>query len=299
MLCRAYTDFPTFAALVLPWLAGDPVGNNVLSTVVDGRTVGKSPPEPDGAWLTVTEDDRIHGVQIHGVQIHGVATVTPPGGALLSMMPARAAELVAEYLAGAALGPALPFVVGPIDASTAFAKCFTERTGRAAYVTADLRIFQLQTVRPPAPAPGRARAATGADRDLLVAWSSAFAAEATPSQPGPDPTLPVDSRLAASAVEPGLPLLWLWEVDGEPVSMAWLSPPFADVTRIGGVYTPPGRRGNGYASGCVAAASQHALDFGVGTCVLNTDLSNPTSNKIYQEIGYRPVGDWQEWSFRR
>ena len=49
----------------------------------------------------------------------------------------------------------------------------------------------------------------------------------------------------------------------------------------------------------VAAASQFALDYGIGTCMLNTDLANPTSNKIYQQIGYRPIGDWREWSFER
>ena len=26
-------------------------------------------------------------------------------------------------------------------------------------------------------------------------------------------------------------------------------------------------------------------------CVLYTDLANPTSNSIYQRIGYEPVGD--------
>jgi RimJ/RimL family protein N-acetyltransferase len=290
MQCRAYTDFETFAAIVLPWLAGEPVGNNVLSTVVDGRTVGRRAPEPDGAWLIVGDPaDRILGV----------ATVTPPGGALLSMMSDSAAARIAEHLAEGDFARTLPFVVGPIEASTAFARRFTGRTARDPYVTADLRIFQLRSVTPPPPVPGKARPATDADRDLLVAWSSAFAAEATPSQPGPNPALPVDSRLAAAAAEPGLPLLWLWERDGEPVSMAWLTPPFADVTRIGGVYTPPGRRGRGYASGCVAAVSQFALDYGIGTCMLNTDLSNPTSNKIYQELGFRPAGDWREWSFHR
>jgi len=91
--------------------------------------------------------------------------------------------------------------------------------------------------------------------------------------------------------------MWLWEVDGEPVSTAWLSAPVAGVTRISGVYTPPERRGHGYASGVVAAASQHALDAGVDACMLYTDLANPTSNKIYQALGYRPVCDATQWAF--
>ena len=58
---------------------------------------------------------------------------------------------------------------------------------------------------------------------------------------------------------------------------------------IGGVYTPPESRGHGYASACVAALSQRQLDAGRAFCALYTDLANPTSNSIYQKIGYRPV----------
>jgi predicted GNAT family acetyltransferase len=69
------------------------------------------------------------------------------------------------------------------------------------------------------------------------------------------------------------------------------------VVRISTVYTPPALRGRGYASAMVAAASQHALDGGAAACTLNTDLANPTSNKIYQAVGYRPVRDTQIWRF--
>jgi predicted GNAT family acetyltransferase len=33
--------------------------------------------------------------------------------------------------------------------------------------------------------------------------------------------------------------------------------------------------------------------------MLFTDLANPTSNKIYAEIGYRRVADWEEHAFVR
>jgi uncharacterized protein len=57
------------------------------------------------------------------------------------------------------------------------------------------------------------------------------------------------------------------------------------------VYTPPEKRKHGYASDCVAALTQHLLDSGYKTASLYTDLDNPTSNKIYMEIGYEPVMD--------
>src|SRR4051794_1327852 len=49
-------------------------------------------------------------------------------------------------------------------------------------------------------------------------------------------------------------------------------------------------------SGGVAAVSQHLLDSGRKFCFLFTDLANPTSNKIYQQIGYEPVSDFRHWN---
>jgi predicted GNAT family acetyltransferase len=63
------------------------------------------------------------------------------------------------------------------------------------------------------------------------------------------------------------------------------------------VYTPPARRGHGYAAGATAAVTQAALDAGATDVLLFTDLANPTSNALYPRLGYRPVGDRLELSF--
>ncbi|OMI10137.1 hypothetical protein BTA30_20410 [Bacillus swezeyi] len=63
------------------------------------------------------------------------------------------------------------------------------------------------------------------------------------------------------------------------------------------VFTPPAHRKKGYASSCVAALSRALLDEGFSFCCLYTNLDNPTSNKIYQEIGYRPVADAVAYAF--
>ena len=63
------------------------------------------------------------------------------------------------------------------------------------------------------------------------------------------------------------------------------------------VYTPPEHRGRGYASNCVAALSQRMLDGGYQFCTLFTNLANPTSNDIYQQIGYRQIADFNEYRF--
>jgi len=57
------------------------------------------------------------------------------------------------------------------------------------------------------------------------------------------------------------------------------------------VYTPRELRGRGFATATVAALSQLLLDQGHQFCCLYTDLANPTSNAIYQRIGYQAVSD--------
>ena len=67
---------------------------------------------------------------------------------------------------------------------------------------------------------------------------------------------------------------------------------------ISWVYTPEGRRGRGYASAIVAQLSQQTLDRGKSFCTLYTDMANPTSNKIYQAIGYRRIGAFRHIRFQ-
>ncbi|WP_144614153.1 GNAT family N-acetyltransferase [Bacillus cereus] len=79
------------------------------------------------------------------------------------------------------------------------------------------------------------------------------------------------------------------EVDGKLVSVAAKTRPTTNNITVNFVYTPKEARKKGYASSCVAALSQRMLDEGYKTTTLYTDLANPTSNKIYQEIGYEQI----------
>ena len=104
----------------------------------------------------------------------------------------------------------------------------------------------------------------------------------------------VQERVAGQ-VAAGAWFLWL---DGvQPVSMALRTRPTRRGCAVGGVYTPPELRRKGYASACVAALSQHLLDQGYQFCTLFTDLANPTSNRIYLQIGYQPVCDFDKYKF--
>jgi predicted GNAT family acetyltransferase len=91
--------------------------------------------------------------------------------------------------------------------------------------------------------------------------------------------------------------LYLWELDGQPVSTVSRHISVAGTARISLVYTPPEHRRHGYAGACTAALSQLCLDTDATSCVLFTQLSNPTSNSVYQRIGYEPVMEIVRYGF--
>jgi predicted GNAT family acetyltransferase len=153
-----------------------------------------------------------------------------------------------------------------------------------------MRLFRLGELRPPRPGPeGTARLAAGTDRDLLARWFGAFAREAG-EPPREDEHAAVTERLGYGGIT-------LWEAGGVPVSVAGRTRAVAAMVRVGPVYTPPELRGHGYAGAVTVAVSQAALDAGIREVVLYTDLANPTSNALYQRLGYRPVEDRVVFSF--
>jgi len=72
--------------------------------------------------------------------------------------------------------------------------------------------------------------------------------------------------------------------------------PGGSIARIGPVYTPPERRRHGYAGALTAELSKHLLNKGAKV-MLFTDAKNPTSNSVYQKIGYRKIRDNMRISF--
>ena len=90
--------------------------------------------------------------------------------------------------------------------------------------------------------------------------------------------------------------LLVWD-DDRVVSMVGTRPPVAGVVCLGPGYTPPEARRHGYATALVAEVSRRALAAGAAKCMLYTDLANPTSNHIYQAVGYHRSTDAQEYVF--
>lgn len=214
---------------------------------------------------------------------------TPPFQLQLTALPYGAADALAVLLVKD--GRAVPSVFAPSEAAAEFAAAWERRTKATARLAMSQRLCRLGTLTPPEPAPpGRARAAVTDDRQLLAQWYDEFCTDIG-EETRPDPGSWAESRLAQGGVV-------LWETpDGTPVSMASASPEVAAQVRVTTVYTPAPLRGRGYAGGATAAASRAALDSGAKEVLLFTDLANPTSNGLYQRLGYQPVADFATHEF--
>jgi len=171
-----------------------------------------------------------------------------------------------------------------------------EMTGRKAKQHMAMRIYKLEEVIPPPVIAGSIRPVEKKDRRMMMDWFDGFYREALQESQGPakvrrqvDLYMREDSKLRG---------LMIWEKRGIPVSMACYAGPTPNGIRIGAVYTPPEQRKQGYATAVTAGLSQHLLDMGYQFSILFTDLLNPTSNHIYQQIGYKPVCDVDRYDFK-
>ena len=206
---------------------------------------------------------------------------TPPYPAALTAMPASAAAALAGTLAaGRPAAPRRQRRPGRVRR----VRRRVERAHRRARPRLPPHApAPPRRARParPAPAGPAVVAGAGASRPV-VAWYEAFAAEI--DEPPGDLRPQVDDRLSHGGVT-------LWLVDGEPVSLAGTTRAVAGAARVAPVYTPPEHRGRGYGAGGDRRRHPRRARAGVDELLLYTDLANPTSNRLYARLGYRPVED--------
>jgi uncharacterized protein len=229
-----------------------------------------------------------------GDRIVAVVARTPPHYLVLSHIAPVVRERVLDLIIAElyAQGATLPGATGPVEVVERFATRWGRSSGRKARERHRQRVFELEQVTPPSPqAPGALRLAREGDLDVLVKWANAFIDDTgLPEQDRPM----AQRESVAQRIDAGN--FHVWERNGELVSMASVGGT-TRVPRIGLVYTPPEARRQGFASACVAAISQQKLEAGAWRVSLITDAANETSNKIYQAVGYRPVGEQAMYSF--
>ena len=217
-------------------------------------------------------------------QPSSLAVWTPGRPVLLGGMTEDSAKRLAESL----IDEPIIGVSGYQPAATSFVKTWTlKHSSQKMEIDKTLIFHDLPEVFAARPCRGHAQRATPADLDIVEAWLAAFIEEIDEGGP------PLSRAALLTRIE--RQTLWLWTVDGRPTALAGQSWIGSYASRIGPVYTPPEERGKGYASGLVHHLAQRG--FSKGRCTLFTDAANPTSNKIYQALGFRPSAQFQLWRF--
>ena len=280
------TDPGEFLAVAGDYLAARPVVSTVVTTVAHRllaqQADGIAQPGPNW-WLVVWSESAVVGA---GMRTAPFAPYPP----FLLPMPDEAAVALARALHER--GEEMLAVNGALPAVDLCAAELTRLGGGQVQVSQHTRLHELGELAWPAPVPGGLRAATGDDVDLVTEWFGAFMGDAdeqadrlrgASAHEVPDRT-EILRRLRGGR-------LWFWITEaGERVHLTGVSPPSFGVARVGPVYTPPAQRGHGWASNAVAEISRRIQAEGGRVCLF-TDQANPTSNKIYAALGYKPVAD--------
>jgi uncharacterized protein len=206
------------------------------------------------------------------------AVWTPPHDVVVTRLPPGAAALIAERCATSGLHPT--GASGPEGSGLELAELLARHTSSAVRVRVRQRVYELTRVEPVPPAAGTARRALATDIELVATWYEQFVREVNL------PRAPAARDWATATIDSGSAFLWQ---DGADRCLACLSRETPNGRAIGPVYTPPQARGRGYATSLVAALSRQVLASGKRFACLFTDADNPTSNHIYESIGFRFV----------
>jgi GNAT superfamily N-acetyltransferase len=269
------TEPAEFRSRTETFLGRDPLRHTVVTTSI-ANTIDGLDGEREPSWfLSVHDGDTVVGVAMGGA-----------GRDLyLGELPDGSVDAVAEALAEVA--PAAGGVEGTLDHVTRFGERWSALRGvgyRRSYAS---RLYRLGALRVPRAA-GSPRRAVESDAELCAAWAEAMRVESGMAPQGWTAAV-VTNRIAAGR-------WWLWEHEGRPVCLAAHQIPVLGWSRIGPVYTPPAERGHGCASILTAHVAQTLRTRGIDVCLF-ADTHNPTSNKIYQAIGFEPVQEFVNYQF--
>jgi RimJ/RimL family protein N-acetyltransferase len=133
------------------------------------------------------------------------------------------------------------------------------------------------------------------DLELVTAWRVAYNIEAIGAQESLE--LWEESRASiARSMQEGRS--WILEKDGEPVASTSFNTAIKEAVQVGGVWTPPPLRRQGYGRCVVAASLLDARSDGVGKAILFTGEKNIGAQKAYTVLGFRHIGDYRLMIFR-
>jgi GNAT superfamily N-acetyltransferase len=247
--------------------SNDPVRTGLITSIASSVASGSRTYEGYFWWLAIANGD-----------VQGLAIRTLPYGYVFSPMANDAAEAIYSFIS-VEDSTANEFA-GPKSVIDYLEKV----SGKEIAEEETELIYENRKLIPTAPL-GEIRTAASTDYELIFKWMTEFMEETALRSFNLE-------NMVHSAIDAGR--YTLLEVEGTVVSLGGNSDIQVfdgfSIGRVGPIYTPLEHRKKGYASAITSAISEKLLNQGI-IPTLYTQAANPTSNKIYQEIGYTLVDE--------
>ena len=212
---------------------------------------------------------------------------------IITEMPAELIDLLIKDLTSKNIE--LAAVVGEEHTTTYFKNQWINLNALNFKINLHLGVYECFNVIFPKVLSGQLREATQADAATLKSFIAGFMLDCFPDQPIIDENV---EKLMNRHLE-NKSLFLLVSAENEIVSMAANTRSTLNGGTISLVYTPHEYRGQGHASTIVSLLSERIMKNGKKFASLFTDLSNPTSNSIYQKIGYTKIGQNIHFDFSK
>ena len=235
------------------------------------------------------------GAFINTPNNHCLAIRTPPWNLLVGdLREAQCSGLIDSVLSH---DPQLPSVLAPSESALVFARAWAARTGATMTKKHSMRLLAASTVQCPKLHDSEAIIkAQPKHREQLIGWLKLFNEATGMTSHGQDAET-VDKHLENQHA-------YILEANGEPQGCAVISDASEHGAFVGFVFTPSDKRRQGVASRLVGGITKIKLrelnERGgrrEGFVSLFTDANNPTSNRIYEALGYEHVCDYTTYAF--
>lgn len=244
-----------------------------------------------GTYLGAYRDGELCGVLAH--YWNGNLILQAPQGlsALLDALP--------QFTYGADHGRPRPIqgILGTLAQSEA-ALAHLKLTPQDLRLYSRERLFSLdlhQLKHAPVPPSSLIRSFTQDELELFTRWKVAYTMEAL-DQPDSEQLWAESRELAQIQIDEQS--FYVLEHAGQPVSCSTFNTRTQTMVQIGGVWTPPEHRCQGFARCVVAASLNTAREHGVTRAILFTGHNNQSAIKAYRALGFQEVGDYAIFLFK-
>jgi len=257
------------------WLYGDEVGNNTIISIAKRAGSSSSMLRPPYLFSVATQDDRVVGC----------TAFANPDGLVLSEMTNDCCQAIVRSVVAQGIRPTRLYA--PVEIAENSAKDVSECTGSKLREKGRWRAYWIdESIKVTNERSGQLRVAGESDQEIVRSLGAQYNAE--------NPSLVDVERYFELKRQSSDLHIWCSAGDSSVLSVVAIAGQTTSVARIAAVFTPIEHRGQGFASAAVTAITNAKLYEGYRSVTLVCDLKDSSTRRMYENLGYRKVGDFVE-----